>query len=160
MIILMLDFIPFSLDFLIILGSSNGMINFKLIFQIGPKNGGSSLNLCLVDWVLSKTACDFLNPKPNIKLSSQETYWHKVEIDIKLSSQGTYWHKVEICWSWLLLCHLKEDYTTWGSYRRCFRMNCKSPHDKFSTLKNLHRWCEWDVFLNFHPLWSYSLNLF
>lgn len=144
MIILMLGFIPFSLDLLIILGSSIGMINFKLIFQIGPKNGGSSLNLCLVDWVLSETACDSLNPKPDIKLSSQETYWHKVEI----------------CWSWLLLCHLKEDYTTWGSYRRCFRMNCKSPHDKFSTLKNLHRWCEWDVFLNFHPLWSYSLNLF
>ena len=43
MIILMFGFRPSSLDFLIIPSSSNRMINFKVIFQIGFKNGGYSL---------------------------------------------------------------------------------------------------------------------
>ena len=53
----MLGFTPFSSIFLfvlffIILGSSNGMIKFKMTFQIGFKNGGYVLAPSLKSFIL------------------------------------------------------------------------------------------------------------
>lgn len=70
MIILMFGFIHFFSDHMIIHGSSNGMIRFKMIFQIGFKNSGYFLVLFNKSFVL-KSDLPMITSKNMLGVCSQ-----------------------------------------------------------------------------------------